>query len=251
MTPPLTGLVRPPIVEVVCGVKFKPIPALDSLRHGLYWASIRDRFPRAEAHPLLQNPNARIVSEFPLQRTWFVSADDETVIQLQFDRFYVNWRKRGNAYPRFDGHAESVYRRFEREFGRFRLFLHTLLDVSPQVEGIELSKVDLVEHPADWVDIDDLGLMIPRLRSAIRTDEVAQINVNVATTQPLDDGVLHTGFRTVGTPSGPKVHAEFQLATALRDEDLKVCFMQANDRLNAAFLTEFPDAEQRFGTRVQ
>lgn len=251
MTPQLPGLVRPPIVEVVCGVKFEPIPALDSLRHGLYWARIRERYPRAEAHPLLTNPNARIVSEFPLQRTWFVSGDDEVVIQLQFDRFYVNWRKRHSVYPRFDGDEQSVYRRFEREFDGFRVFLRDLLDVAPRIEGIELSKVDVLDHPADWVDINDLGVMIPRLRSAVRTDEILHLNVNVGTAYPIEDGVLHTAFRTVSGPSGPRIHAEFRLTTTLRDEELETCFTRANGHLNAAFLTEFPDAEQRFGTRVQ
>ncbi len=250
-SPEALALVRPPIAEVVCGVRFRPLPAFDTLHHGLFWARIRDRYPRSEVHPLLADPASRIVSDVPLQRTWFIAGDEEYVIQVQIDRFYVNWRRRGGPYPGFSG-PHGIHDRFDREFDGFRVFLRDALDVVPTVEGIELSKVDLLHRGSDWTDDADLGAMIPSLRSVVGGAPIEQLNVNVALARPVDHGVLQSVFRTVHGPGGPRVHAEFRLtAPAPEPEAWGALFNRSNDALNEAFFAEFPDAGRRFGSGVQ
>ena len=241
-------LVRTPIVEVVCGIRFKPILAFDTLRHGLYWSRIRERFPGSEVHPFVTDPGSRIVSDVPLQRSWFVSADKQFVVQIQVDRFILNWRRRGPNYPSF----ADVYERFSHELDGFRLFMRDILDTAPEVIGFELSKVDVLEHPTDWVDRDDLARMIPRLRSVVAG--TGPLNINVATAQGIEgEGVLNIGYRTVPLPNqNLRVQADFRMSGPLPDGlELDAAFTRANSRLNDAFFTELPDAEQRFGTRIQ
>lgn len=106
---------HPPVAEVACSVQFEPLRKLDGPRLGLLWARFRDRYPRAEQHPPLPNviesftrqapPQFRVelLQDLPFPRFWFISADQSRLVQVQDDRFVVNWRKQGSdqAYPRY------------------------------------------------------------------------------------------------------------------------------------------------------
>jgi hypothetical protein len=51
--PPLTPILeRPPIVEVVCGLVFDPLP-LDGMLLGVYWDERKDDFPKRSLQPPL------------------------------------------------------------------------------------------------------------------------------------------------------------------------------------------------------
>ncbi|PNG53158.1 MULTISPECIES: TIGR04255 family protein [unclassified Variovorax] len=96
---------KPPINEVVLGRNFLHRPDFLAPYHGIFWAKIRDRFPKVEhvqpiyaPHEMLQlNPLSM------LPRVWYVSQDEALLVQLQQNRFYYNWRSRpgGGEYPRF------------------------------------------------------------------------------------------------------------------------------------------------------
>lgn len=64
----------PPVIEVVCGVQFEPLPGFLSVHFGEFWARIRDRYPRTEDRPPLgelretdqgTTVNAELVADMP------------------------------------------------------------------------------------------------------------------------------------------------------------------------------------------
>lgn len=119
----------PPVTEVAIGIQFAPIQGLTLAHLGLLWNRFRDRYPRTEEHqPLSRWPinselldgraSLQLVPVLP--RLWFLNASDTELVQVQDDRFVVNWRKReGHDYPRF----EVVLDQFRSAFGDFVTFL--------------------------------------------------------------------------------------------------------------------------------
>lgn len=119
---------NPPVEEVVVGVRFTPIPALNTAQMGRLWASKwQPEYPLSEEHPPLPPIGPADVSDPEASgrpsglRLWFLNQDRSSLIQVQQDRLIHNWRKvAGNPYPRYH---RTVRRTFETEFGRVRQFL--------------------------------------------------------------------------------------------------------------------------------
>jgi len=81
---------------------------------GMLWPRYRERFPRMQVQPPRppmferlgdagEGTVPEIVVEFgygvPSPLVWFVSGDDDNLIQVQQNRFVFNWRSRGSAHP--------------------------------------------------------------------------------------------------------------------------------------------------------
>jgi uncharacterized protein (TIGR04255 family) len=109
---------NPPLTEVVFGVSFNA-PEFSSVHFGLYWESIRKRFPVLPTDKpslgSLEGVNFSFLP--PLRRVWFESSDKKELVQLQSDRFYYNWRKQDDDddYP----HFEQIYPKFVEEWNNF------------------------------------------------------------------------------------------------------------------------------------
>ena len=114
----------PPLDEVVLGVQFEPVPGFCSVHTKEVMDLYRDDYPKVQEQPLLQPQfetfgGANLQPSFQFQvgagpvgsRLWFVSEEENHLLQFQPDRFLTNWRKNPNLqpYPRFEGIAE-VYR---------------------------------------------------------------------------------------------------------------------------------------------
>jgi uncharacterized protein (TIGR04255 family) len=116
---------HPPIDEVVLGIEFAPLADFTQAHMGVMWNEIRADYPRTEDQPALIDP--AVLQSFPFQfspfgqrpgvgfRTWFISQDDQYVLQIQNDRLLHNWRRRpGAEYPRFELLFDVFYEHFER-----------------------------------------------------------------------------------------------------------------------------------------
>lgn len=104
----------PPLTEVSFSCQFEALP-ITAAHLGLAAAELRRRgFPRLEEHPPLppviedlSTPFRRVEIVVQLaQRTsriWCVSENGSDLIQMQPDRFVLNWRKvrQTDAYPSF------------------------------------------------------------------------------------------------------------------------------------------------------
>jgi uncharacterized protein (TIGR04255 family) len=131
----LPDYLRPPLTEVALSVQFDSIDKLLTPQLGLLWAEFRDRFPVTEEQPPIapqvehfgKGPPARNVP--PLQvmekpetpRCWFLNQLGNELVQVQKDRFVVNWRKIGeeSQYPRY----EQLRERFRSDFGLLQKFV--------------------------------------------------------------------------------------------------------------------------------
>ena len=125
----------PPVIEVALGVQFDELPGLKTSHVGLLWEKFRDQLPRTQDHsPLppsfekfdaipLPQPSVRFeqVDSPPLLRCWFMSEEEDQMIQIQQGRFVHNWRKVGlkEDYPRYG----TIRARFFEELKIFEEFL--------------------------------------------------------------------------------------------------------------------------------
>lgn len=120
---------RPPLIEVVHGVQFNPLP-ITVAHPGLFFLRVRDQYPVAQSVPPLPPiQNFTVPQAFQLQfgpavelpRAWFVSSDDAMLVQLQPDRLLLNWRRGANnaEYP----HFEQVTQEFQRIYGELEIFV--------------------------------------------------------------------------------------------------------------------------------
>lgn len=129
---------NPPVQEVVCGVQFEELTDFRIGHFGLLWHHYADKFPRTEDRPpLLFAQNQNLLTP----RVWFISEDETQVIQVQRDRFLLNWRRtsENDTYPRF----EKVYKDFLEHLQTFQKFLAPIGGV--KALGYELAYINNIE----------------------------------------------------------------------------------------------------------
>jgi uncharacterized protein (TIGR04255 family) len=127
-SPDLPNFEYPPVIEVVLGVEFEAyqLKAIDLGPLSALWIS---SFPHIEERPYL--PPSTVGTQQPLlsfgptqmNRHWWLSEDGAMLLQVQNDRFILNWRKRAAdaEYPRYP----ALRQEFERRFDQFRAFVET------------------------------------------------------------------------------------------------------------------------------
>jgi uncharacterized protein (TIGR04255 family) len=160
----------PPITEVVCGVLFEHVEGLDPVLVGRFWQSQSARFPRKQLLPaIIPLPAEGLVFDLgpvPPLRTWLISADDTRVMQLQADRFYLNWRSMGTtAYPSFnqsDGQVGLLTEVLEA-FSGFATFLRECARVELRPTNVELTMIDVLKQGRHWASLSDLRQVLPLL----------------------------------------------------------------------------------------
>jgi len=140
---------KSPLTEVVCGVEFNA-PEFSSVHFGLYWQTIKDRFP---SPPLDRPPigEYEILSILPLiRRVWFESSDRKQLIQLQSNRFHYNWHSQNEAdeYP----HFKEIYPKFEQEWQHFQAWWQQLNSDNLPLEVIryELTYMNHIDKSFGW-----------------------------------------------------------------------------------------------------
>lgn len=118
---------KPPVVETIFGVQFPELEDFRGVHFGLYWQTLRDRYPKWEDQPrlsplriekfprppIVQDPRLQLLQGMPLNRVWFTAKSDSELIQLQPDRFLFNWREHGNEYPSYERNSKMFFREFE------------------------------------------------------------------------------------------------------------------------------------------
>jgi uncharacterized protein (TIGR04255 family) len=145
---------KSPLTEVVCGVEFNA-PEFSSVHFGLYWQTIKDRFPSI---PLDRPPigEVEILPILPsLRRVWFESSDRKQLIQLQSNRFHYNWRSRNKAdeYP----HFKEIYPKFEQEWQHFQTWWQQQNSDNLPLESIcyELTYLNHIDKDFGWNEPKD------------------------------------------------------------------------------------------------
>jgi uncharacterized protein (TIGR04255 family) len=132
---PLPEYENPPVSEVALSVEFQPLAGWHGPHAGLYWGQINKEYPRTEVQvplpsqierfdqPSWQAPAIHVEMVSPdIARVWFLAEPPTWIIQVQRNRFILNWRKvKGDEiYPRYE---KEVRPRFEKEWSRFQRFV--------------------------------------------------------------------------------------------------------------------------------
>lgn len=153
----------PPVIETVLGVQFKPLEKWSIPHFGLYWNKVRNQFPKTEIKPTLSidTPQAGVHLQFmaaPEVRCWYLSNDESELVQIQNDRFVVNWRQTSDTqvYPRYH---KKVRPFFDSQWRAFKSFLHSESLEKPVPISCELAYVNHIlkgegwDSAADWDQI--------------------------------------------------------------------------------------------------
>jgi len=147
---------KPPIDEVVSGMRFL-IPSDLRITHiGLLWNKFRKDYPRTQhALPIAMTKGEiplESVTGLPLPRVWFINEKDDQLIQFQSDRFYYNWRRRKDEYPRY----QHVIKNFEH-------VLNTVMDFFSEFAlgpfkplEYELTYINHIPQGQGWDSVKDL-----------------------------------------------------------------------------------------------
>lgn len=151
---------RPPVVEVVYGIKFKPLSGWLVPHIGAFWQSVSDEFPRCEHAPPIMGDSDVVdpATGIPLPRVWLISGDHDRLIQLQPGRFLFNWRHREGAgpYPRY----RPLSRKFFSLFDKFQKFVtaHQLGDI--ELLECELTYRNHVFEQEGWQFPEQIGRVV-------------------------------------------------------------------------------------------
>jgi uncharacterized protein (TIGR04255 family) len=121
---------RPPVTEVVLGVQFAGSVTDDATTLGDFWPQIREEYPTFERQPPLaplvegfEAPlfDQQLDMDYNATRYWFTTPDQHWLVQVQSDRFVINWRRieAADVYPRY----RTVRSRFQKLYGAFMAVL--------------------------------------------------------------------------------------------------------------------------------
>ena len=201
---------NPPLVEVVCGVTFKNLNII-APHLGLLWQQYQPDFPRVEEVPNLPTPieifegqtlqgEIELTRMPQLPRELFISEDENTVIQIQRDRFAHNWRKQRfeNPYPRYD----NVFDSFQKRFSIFENFIGNAdMQISPV--QYELTYVNHIPQGDFWEKVSDIGNIFNRINFSFSGDlilkEPETVNWRISFVLPKQSGRLYATIRTGAT----------------------------------------------------
>lgn len=197
----------PPVVETVLGVQFLALEQFAIPHFGLLWSQIRDRYPKTQVKPAL----GPVVEQFegiareslgleipvvPNVRCWFIDEAENHLIQVQKDRFHLNWKKvtGKEEYPQY----HSLKPRFEAEWQLFCSFIKEQGLGTVEVTQCELTYVNHIERGKGWSKYSSIPDVI-RLASQ-STDftllrEPEQFSLETSYMLPDKKGRLHVSVK--------------------------------------------------------
>ena len=166
---------RPPVVEAVLGVQFKPISGLTNAHLGLIWQKLKPDWPHVGDAPALEPQ----FEEFGPEQSWrpegihlrvsqevsarlqITNSNEDRMIQLQNGRFLLNWRdSEGGSYPTYN----ILRPEFDTVFTEFCRILRDELKVGdPQLNQWELTYVNHIPKDTVWNDPLDWAKLFPAL----------------------------------------------------------------------------------------
>ncbi len=145
----LPSFEQPPVVEAVLGVEFAPLRSFGAVNLCRLHERLRTVYPKTVEQfalgpegPMFLLPTLES-HQSPALRLWMISTDDSFLVQGQYDRIVVNWRKTipESVYPRFP----AIQNRFESAWSEFESVAsdNDLGTVTPLI--VDVSYVNRVE----------------------------------------------------------------------------------------------------------
>ncbi len=206
---PLPDYESPPVIEVVCGIQFEPLPKFQAASLGLFWQRVRDEYTCAQEVPPLPavverfgvdamptSPQAELSAVPPLPRMFFVHREPSWLIQLQRERFLHNWRKdkESEVYPRYP----AVFEKFWKAWVRFVQFCRDEDLGNPGINQLEITYINHIPSGAAWESLADVAKVFPDLswRNAARfLPSPESVGLRLAFALPESQGRLHVSLK--------------------------------------------------------
>jgi uncharacterized protein (TIGR04255 family) len=269
----LVSFERPPVNEVAIGVQFSEPVIDDAIALADFWPQVRGDLPRLEKVPALppaveefgarprSAPPFQIVTEPPGQRYWFVSSDGTRLVQVQADRFVLNWRQqRGDEpYPRY----VALRREFEKRFQILRQHVPTDKHQLLRADWSDVTYVNYIEAPGRRPNThaplsESLRLVAPPRRSLPPPEDQqfqqrSVIWTEDAPAQPI--GRLHiTAIPAVRDKDGVPIYVVTLVARARPTAPSLKAMFESLDRGRALVVRTFkemttPRMHERWGLR--
>lgn len=253
---------NPPVVEVVCAIEFLTLGGMQAPHFGLFWSSIKDRFPRCvSAIPLgTPQPDGSFLVDLgqfpPLPRLQFHSESGDALVQMQTDRFIFNW-KRVDAqapYPRFP----NVLQQFQELFARFTEFCAVEKIGEIQPTQLEVTYVNHIPVGVGWESFAEVGRVLPDV--AWRTDArylPSAAGFTWRTRFNMDGGALHVTAQSATRttePAGQLLRLDLTARGSCAGkslDDVWVLFAKANEWIVKGFIdVTSPEMQQTIWRRT-
>jgi uncharacterized protein (TIGR04255 family) len=246
---PLPYFGLPPVIEVVIGVQYDPLP-IPTVAIGQFWATVRDQYPRASDHPLIASPLDRddrvpgieltgdAFDAPPLPRVMLEDSSGSWVVQIQQDRLLYNWRKtkEEDEYPRF----QNVHPRFRASWNAWVEFLALEHGLHAKATQIELTYVNHVPRGNGWKSVDEIGRVFPSASWQTNGEFLPAPDILAWRAQfqlPDNSGKLHValqqGVRL--TDRQPVLLCELTARGMPRDDDLEAWLRVAHEWIVRGF----------------
>lgn len=166
--------VNPPIVELVIGVQFSPLPKLTAGHFGLFWKDLGDDWtepgdgpPLEDQFELFDRPRWRTPLGVQLRleplrlpgRFLLGHKNKDRLLQIQATRFHLNWRKRAGFYPSY----KRLISEFEEMFARLAAFVERTGVGKLALNQWELTYIDAFPKEEYWTTPADWATFLPGL----------------------------------------------------------------------------------------
>lgn len=229
---------KEPLTEVVFGVEFNP-SAFTSVHFGLYWQTIRDRFPN---QPIDRPPvgGFQILTPTPeLRRVWFESKDKTQLIQLQSNRFHYNWRRQSQMsdYP----HYEEIFPRFIDEWNNYQKWWEEEVKSPVKVIRYELTYLNHINAELGWNDARDYQKIFNLVGQSWAELPLAPetLNARIEFALPKDAGDLTVSINQGIQPAISQPVVVLNLTAGSRDTniDIKEWFASAHESIFNTFVS--------------
>lgn len=195
----------PPVIETVLGVQFSPLKKFSILHCGMFWEKVRKDYPEYSVQPPLEQafekftpPSTKeiklglqVVVSPPL-RCWLVDKTSTRLVQIQPDRFIINWREvtGEEVYIRYDTFKPM----FEQEWNRFSQFLESEGFPRPEINQCEVTYVNHIELNDDiksYGEVHKIFNFWSHLQQESFLPEPEAVSFNTKYVMPEEKGRLH------------------------------------------------------------
>lgn len=165
----LPDFTDPPLDEVVIGVQFAPVPAYNSVHSMNIRELFQPEFPKTAEQPMIETqfetfggsnidagPRIHVGAPPVGSRLWFMSKDENHLLQFQSDRLIANWRRHPNPqpYPRFEGISKAFARNLQRLVDHFSREFAYQTDINQaEVSYINIIPVNDFADAGDWLNL--------------------------------------------------------------------------------------------------
>ena len=197
---------KPPVNEVICGMRYYPLDKLYIPHVGFLWDKFREEYPIIQHAPPIASSKGELLidqaSGIPMHRIWFINKSDDQLIQFQFDRFYFNWRRRQDEYPRY---AHVI-----------KNFMNVLDIIINFFMEFDLGKLKPIEYELSYIN------HIPKGEGWDTIDELPKIFTDFLWTQTKErflPNPLNVVWKTEFSLPETKGHLIVNLKQAIRTED--------------------------------